>query len=44
LKDDWNCEVQRAAVAASRIAYWRAVRDRVVNLEAISAEFPERRP
>jgi hypothetical protein len=29
--------------SASRIAYCRAVRDRVVNLEAISAEFPERR-
>jgi len=28
-------------VAAPRLAYWRAVRDRVVNLEAISAEFPE---
>jgi hypothetical protein len=33
-----------AAVAAPRLGYWRAVRDRVVNLEAISAEFPERRP
>jgi hypothetical protein len=34
-------------LAAPRLAYWRAVRDRVVNLEAISAEFPEqpgRRP
>jgi hypothetical protein len=29
------------AVAAGRLAYWRAVRDRLVNLEAISAEFPE---
>ena len=31
-----------AAVAADRLAYWRAVRDRVVNLDAISAEFLER--
>jgi hypothetical protein len=34
-------------VAAPRQGYWRAVRNRVVNLEAISAEFPEqpgRRP
>ena len=30
--------------AAPRLAYWRAVRDRVVNLAAIVAEFPERRP
>jgi hypothetical protein len=28
--------------AGSRLAYWRAVRDRVVNLEAIAAEFPAR--
>jgi hypothetical protein len=28
-------------VPASRLAYWRAVRNRVVNLEAIGAEFPE---
>lgn len=26
-------------IAAARIGYWRAVRDRVVNLEAINAEF-----
>lgn len=31
------------AVAAPRLGYWRAVRDRIVNLEAIGAEFPERR-
>jgi hypothetical protein len=31
-------------VAAPRQAYWRAVRDRVVNLETISAEFAEQRP
>lgn len=29
-----------AAVAAQRVAYWRAVRDRTVNLETIAAEFP----
>jgi hypothetical protein len=28
-------------VPAPRLAYWRAVRNRVVNLEAIVAEFPE---
>jgi hypothetical protein len=28
-----------AAVTASRLGYWRAVRNRVVNLEAISIEF-----
>lgn len=36
-----------AEVPAARVGYWRAVRNRVVNLEAISAEFPEqpwRRP
>ena len=36
-----------ADVAAARVAYWRAVRNRVANLETISAEFPEqpwRRP
>jgi hypothetical protein len=33
-----------ATVAAPRMGYWRAVRNRVVNLETISAEFPERRP
>ena len=32
-----------ASVAAARMGYWRAVRNRVVNLETISAEFPERR-
>jgi hypothetical protein len=34
-------------IQPSRAAYWRAVRNRLVNLEAISAEFPEqpwRRP
>ena len=31
----------RANVAAPRLAYWRAVRNRVVNLEAIGAEFAE---
>ena len=30
-----------ASVPAPRLAYWRAVRNRIVNLEAISAEFPE---
>lgn len=28
-------------VPRPRLAYWRAVRNRVVNLEAIGAEFPE---
>ena len=35
------------SVPAPRLAYWRAVRNRVVNLEAIGAEFAEqpwRRP
>lgn len=32
-----------ANVAEPRMGYWRAVRNRVVNLETISAEFPERR-
>jgi hypothetical protein len=31
-------------VAAPRVAYWRAVRDRVVNLQAIAAESSDRRP
>jgi hypothetical protein len=30
-----------ASVPAPRLAYWRAVRNRIVNLEAINAEFPE---
>jgi hypothetical protein len=30
-----------ASVPAPRLAYWRAVRNRIVNLEAIGAEFPE---
>ena len=30
-----------ATVAAPRMAYWRAVRNRLVNLDAIGAEFPE---
>jgi hypothetical protein len=29
------------SVAAPRLAYWRAVRNRIVNLETIVAEFPE---
>jgi hypothetical protein len=33
-----------ATVAAPRMGYWRAVRNRVVNLETLSAEFPSRRP
>lgn len=36
-----------ATVSAQRLAYWRAVRDRTVNLETIAAEFPDqpwRRP
>jgi hypothetical protein len=30
-----------AAVPAARLGYWRAVRNRIVNLESISAEFPQ---
>jgi len=30
-----------ASVPAPRLAYWRAVRNRIVNLETINAEFPE---
>ena len=30
-----------ASVSAPRLAYWRAVRNRIVNLETIRAEFPE---
>jgi hypothetical protein len=30
-----------ANVPAPRLAYWRAVRNRIVNLETIDAEFPE---
>jgi hypothetical protein len=30
------------AVAAGRLAYWRAVRNRLVNVEAIDAEFTDR--
>jgi hypothetical protein len=29
-----------AAIAPARLGYWRAVRNRVVNLERINAEFP----
>jgi hypothetical protein len=29
-----------AAIAPARLGYWRAVRNRVVNLEKITAEFP----
>ena len=32
-----------AAVAAPRMGYWRAVRNRIVNLELISAEFTDPR-
>jgi hypothetical protein len=31
-----------ASLPAARMGYWRAVRNRVVNLELITAEFPER--
>jgi hypothetical protein len=30
-----------AVVPAARVGYWRAVRNRVVNLEMIAAEFPK---
>lgn len=36
-----------ATIAPPRMGYWRAVRNRVINLETIAAEFPEqpwRRP
>jgi hypothetical protein len=33
-----------ATVAAPRMGYWRAVRNRVVNLELIAAELPEQPP
>jgi hypothetical protein len=33
-----------AALPTARMGYWRAVRNRVVNLEMISAEFPETPP
>jgi hypothetical protein len=35
-----------AAIAPARLGYWRAVRNRVVNLERINAEFllPEAPP
>jgi len=40
-RKDANDMYGDAAVPAPRLGYWRAVRDRVVNLEMISAEFPE---
>jgi hypothetical protein len=42
-KDAGDIYGDDAAVAPARVAYWRAVRDRTVNLEAIAAEFPEQR-
>jgi hypothetical protein len=33
-----------ATLPAARLGYWRAVRNRVVNLEMISAELPEQPP
>jgi hypothetical protein len=33
-----------AAIAPARLGYWRAVRNRVVNLERINAEFPPPQP
>ena len=41
-KDAGDLYGDDAQVAVGRVAYWRAVRDRVVNLEAISAEFAAR--
>ena len=32
------------SVPPARLAYWRAVRNRIANLEAIVAEFPEQPP
>jgi hypothetical protein len=29
-----------AEVPAERLGYWRAVRNRVINLQKVSAEFP----
>ena len=43
-RKDVNDMYGDAAVPAARLGYWRAVRNRVVNLEMISAEFPEQPP
>jgi len=43
-RKDANDMYGDAAVPAARLGYWRAVRNRVVNLEMITAEFPEQPP
>jgi hypothetical protein len=43
-RKDVNDLYGEASLPAARMGYWRAVRNRVVNLELISAEFPEREP
>ena len=43
-RKDVNDMYGDAAVPAARLGYFRAVRNRVVNLEMISAEFPEPPP
>ena len=40
-RNDANEMYGDAAVPAARLGYWRAVRNRVVNLEMMTAEFPE---
>lgn len=40
-RKDVNDMYGDASVPPDRLGYWRAVRNRVVNLEMISAEFPE---
>ena len=40
-RKDVNDMYGDAPMSAARLGYWRAVRNRVVNLEMISAEFPE---
>jgi type II secretory pathway pseudopilin PulG len=43
-RKDVNDMYGDAAVPAARLGYWRAVRNRVVNLEMITAELPEQPP
>jgi hypothetical protein len=41
-RKDVNDLYGEASLPAARMGYWRAVRNRVVNLEMIAAEFPEK--
>jgi hypothetical protein len=43
-RKDVNGMYGDAPVPAARLGYWRAVRNRVVNLEMMSSEFPEPPP